>query len=68
MIGDDDKHAFPCLGDDGMTLRDWFAGMALSGMTHKDMGTYDIKAAVEQSYTIADMMMEERGKHAERKH
>jgi len=68
MIGNDDKHAFPCLGDDGMALRDWFAGMALSGMTHKGLEIYDLKEIVQACYTLSDMMMKERDKDEERKH
>jgi hypothetical protein len=57
--------AFPseALGQTGMTLRDWFAGMALQGIISsgdaRDWIPYDI---VNNSYNMADWMMEERKK------
>ena len=41
----------------GMELRDWFAGMALT----KLIGTAPINLTVEAAYRWADAMMEQRG-------
>lgn len=38
-----------------MTLRDWFAGQALAGLSSK--GTYQI---AQRAYEIADAMIKER--------
>jgi len=45
----------------GMSLRDWFAGMALNSMTdfrHAD----DLEPMAAHSYQIADAMLEARSK------
>lgn len=45
----------------GMSLRDWFAGMALQGrLTLKDGRTRD--EIVEDAYDDADAMLKERGR------
>ena len=48
--------------EDGMTLRDWFAGQALSGITAdpsvEDMDQNEIAKA---AYIYADAMLEARG-------
>lgn len=55
--------AFPtqngCRNDEGMTLRDWFAGMALQGIINNDnafanMSDRDI---AENCWTAADAML-----------
>lgn len=53
--------------DGGPALRDWFAGMAMSGMVSEgiygdDHGNkrYDLEA--EWAYTLADAMLAERNK------
>ena len=66
--------AFPCLGredDDlfpgaskavcysGLSIRDWFAGMALQGML-SHLGTVLVSA--EMAYHMADAMLNEREK------
>ena len=58
----------------GMSLRDWFAGMALGGMIGLPFkapprGTFDSPEAVcevhaKDAYTMADAMIAERGKDA----
>lgn len=50
-------------GESGMTLRDWFAGQALSGML-ADEGEAGFKAqtAAARSYEMADAMLSERAK------
>jgi len=61
----DGGQAFPHGGNEsedaklGMTLRDWFAGQALSGVfgSFDGWGTSDI---AEMSYEIADAMIEAR--------
>lgn len=41
---------------EGMSLRDWFAGQALAGL---DLATYKpIEAAAETAYEVADAMIE----------
>lgn len=60
-----DKHAFPLGGysevERGMTLRDWFAGQALSGII--TTGTLTGKAdRVILAYSYADAMLAERNK------
>jgi hypothetical protein len=66
--------AFPVVAEkppyyirEGMTLRDWFAGMALTGVilnaTEMDFEPGQAKmAAAKLSYMLADAMMEARGK------
>ena len=41
----------------GMTLRDYFAGQALTGVDHSEHGCLD---AARWAYEAADAMMEER--------
>ena len=45
----------------GMTLRDWFAGMALQGLL-AGSENMSIDTAARLSYTAADMMIAERAK------
>jgi hypothetical protein len=47
-------------GKPGMTLRDWFAGMALSGMMSGGWVPYSEKDTAERLYRIADAMIAER--------
>lgn len=44
--------------NEGMKLRDWFAGMALQGMLARSYITYE--SAAEDAYRYADTMLEER--------
>ena len=50
---------------DGMSLRDWFAGMALQGLLshscNKDIPIWKAKDAVVRAYEMADAMIKERG-------
>jgi hypothetical protein len=62
--------AFPCGAAggcgpwDGMSLRDWFAGQALSGRTVQ--GMHDTWADLATDvYEIADAMLAERNKESE---
>lgn len=51
-----------CLGDAGMTLRDYFAGQALAGMIASgDMPIMKSDVA-DQAYHFADAMIERRAK------
>lgn len=50
----------------GMTLRDWFAGLALQGMLaspndHFD-GMGDLEKHTQRAYQYADVMLQERSK------
>ena len=49
---------------DGMTLRDWFAGMALQGMAlmHKPPSGIYYHDYAEDAYHYADAMLEARNK------
>lgn len=50
----------------GMSLRDYFAGQALTGLCSLQDGTglwqYDAKGAAESAYEVADAMLAERDK------
>ena len=66
--------AFPDETDTGMTLRDWFAGQALSGMLSDSStvraigvvsdgdGRGEGSVAAEMAYGYADAMLKERSK------
>lgn len=56
---DDGGQAFPTTHD-GMSLRDWFAGMALQGLIAS--GANGSARDASESYTIADRMILERAK------
>ena len=45
----------------GMTLRDWFAGQAISGILIRDRTQFNRELA-EFAYDIADAMIEKKGK------
>jgi len=49
-------------GPVGMTLRDWFAGMALQGLLACSTVNGAPKDLVMDAYDYADMMLAERGK------
>ena len=45
-----------------MTLRDWFAGMALQGIcAHQDTLGFSVDGIVKKSYQMADAMIRARG-------
>lgn len=56
---------------DGMGLRDWFAGQALAGIMANpnfsplDEGRY--RMVVDRAYLVADMMLPERQKYEDEK-
>lgn len=56
--------AFPCphesAPNEGMSLRDWFAGMALSGWIASVTVPPDANRAAEACYQYADAMLAER--------
>jgi hypothetical protein len=45
----------------GMTLRDWFAGQAISGILIRDRTQFNRELA-EFAYDLADAMIEKKGK------
>lgn len=47
--------------ESGMSLRDWFAGQALTGLIHKDVEA-DPRRIAKGAYIIADAMLAERQK------
>ena len=69
---DQDMPAFPNTGNSvwsmppspGMTLRDWFAGQALSGLLASEAGVapYPYDWAAERSFILADAMLAARSK------
>jgi len=68
----DNPQAFPCLDssgyglsmhDPGMTLRDWFAGQALAGITTNIKANTEAYPIVAQvAYRLSDAMLSERAK------
>jgi len=52
--------AFPDAYHSGMTLRDWFAGRALSSLQATNFQSWE--AIAEETYEIADAMLIERGR------
>lgn len=66
-----DGMKFLTMAEKGMSLRDWFAGMALrgfcsSGADTQTKGEFYIQCVVPQCFKIADAMIEAR-KSAQRK-
>lgn len=62
---DTETKAFPIVDqeriDTGMDLRDYFAAKAMQGFcSRQDLSSDDFSDMVEQSYQIADAMMEAR--------
>jgi len=61
--------AFPKLNEkqpsyqEGMDLRDWFAGLAMQGLAMESIAFQGlgVKKGVEYAYEIADAMMKARG-------
>ena len=47
---------------EGKTLRDWFAGQALVGLSSEDYGNAYPHGMAKECYEIADAMIEERDK------
>lgn len=66
MAKNDGGPAFPCPIEDatqcGMSLRDWFAGMALQGIV---IHAHYIDDMAKTSYEVADAMIAERDKEAD---
>ncbi len=65
MSKPDGGPAFPIFGEGGtevgMSLRDWFAGVALSGMvSHPDMCPSTVSGVAQEAYRYADAMISER--------
>lgn len=53
---------YGCRVHEGMTLRDWFAGMALQGMCANELfDEYPWQSYSKRAYEAADAMLEARG-------
>lgn len=50
------------IAHDGMSLRDWFAGMVLNGMCSAPFSEGAYPEMARQAYKMADAMLTERGK------
>jgi hypothetical protein len=61
MKQDDGGPAFPSPAQQGMSLRDWFAGMAMQSIISIDATVSDSEFA-SWGYEIADAMLKERAK------
>ncbi len=64
MSKEDGGQAFPVGGvmqGDGMSLRDWYAGMALQGLIAHGIGDKTDQIVAEVSYMVADAMLKARG-------
>lgn len=57
-----DPRASEFYTDSGMSLRDWFAGMAMQGMAANSANSCTEKQLCQAAYMIADAMMVERTK------
>lgn len=56
--GDTDEPTFGDITHPGMTLRDWFAGMAMSGMLGGQPGSHLAATKIgKESYDVADAMI-----------
>jgi hypothetical protein len=57
-----DRTAFPDINEQGMTLRDWFAGQALANsiLTKSVPGRWNEHTVARDAYRIADAMLIER--------
>lgn len=65
-VGTGDPRDGMSSGSDGMSLRDWFAGMALQGFCSMADSTggwqWGINDATKTAYEVADAMLAERNK------
>ena len=69
---DDGGPAYPFVGNQGMTLRDYFAGQAMTGLLAaeqpggfsyvKDATRTRAEYAAKEAYEMADAMIDERSK------
>jgi hypothetical protein len=61
VVGMDQRGGQSFIGvfQNGMSLRDWFAGMAISGLTQQH---WDFDSVIKYTYKIADAMLKEREK------
>lgn len=56
------NHEQMAIGHDGMSLRDWFAGMALQGMVQDLSRDHKEEYLAHDAYKFADAMLAEREK------
>ena len=75
MSRDDGGPAFPVTSPDGdvfsgLSLRDWFAGMAMQAIINQSYGASDDSwdALASDSYDAADAMLRAREEQAEKEH
>ena len=57
-----ENRAFPSETSDGMSLRDWYAGMAMQALVSKYgcASNSNKEAVAPESFEIADLMLKER--------
>lgn len=55
-----DEHREPLWGQEGMTLRDWFAGQVMSGFCADPNCAASSEELAESAYAFADAMLAER--------
>lgn len=64
--GGDGKFACGPYYETGMSLRDWFAGMALQGLISRNVNGIEVNGRrvklEEAAYMVADAMLKERSK------
>ena len=58
----DPEDAIFCMGQSGMSLRDWFAGQAMAGITSSS--GFRPSTAAKEAYAFADAMLEKRAERA----
>lgn len=59
------QFAYPNMTDDGMELRDWFAGLAMQELIRRAETATDWVTVPADAYEMADLMMEARKEEGE---
>ena len=56
-VKDENRSVWVKVDDPGMTLRQWYAGMALQSMAIHQVGEIEENSIVEQAFAYADAMI-----------